>query len=120
MGIRQTQYIGLTKAAEDYLSVFGKRIGTNPCPHCSRFTSTDYKKRQYSTTYGMFEEEIPLWEYELNNGDVVREEVQISPWSSGPMIFVKLVDSMGKDLFSWTYDPSLSEEVDFENGKYNV
>lgn len=54
---------------------------------------------QYDKTFGMFGEEIPLNEYILANGKKVREVLQAS---SGPVIFLKLVDENGSDIYAWT------------------
>lgn len=69
---RSTQYIGLTKKAEEM--------------------SDRWKRVKNSTNWagGMFGEEVPLNEWHREDGSLVREIVQASPWSSGPMIFTCL------------------------------
>ena len=100
---RETQYIGLTKAAADFVA------------ECEGMPSD-------SCTYGMFEEEVPLrmWKMHpvLDNIEgrnmVIREVVQEVPCSSGPMIFTCLEfdwDNGGKELaYEWIHDPTLSRE----------
>ncbi len=53
--------------------------------------------------YGMVGEELDsLKEYHKDGKLVYREKVQCAPWSSGPCIFLKLVDANGKDCLVWT------------------
>ena len=69
---RSTQYIGLTKKAEEMAERW-ERIED----------STNW-------TGGMFGEEVDLGEWRTEDGCLIREIVQASPWSSGPMIFTCL------------------------------
>jgi len=67
-------------------------------------TRSIVQKERYSETYGMGEEEIPLYSYLFppNKEDPSRpnfeilEEVQASPWSSGPCIFLALMRENGE------------------------
>jgi hypothetical protein len=43
-----------------------------------------------------YSEQYALNQYQLKDGRVVREEVQAIPWSSGPMIFYRLVELSGE------------------------
>ena len=86
MGIRETQYIGLKEGVREFLKKHQKG-----------------KSRRWGKTVGMFDEEIPLYEYELQGGEVLREVEQCSPWSSGPCIFLCLEKQFtGERIFQWT------------------
>jgi hypothetical protein len=111
--MRETQYIGLTKLAEDYVS--------------------NLKELESDTsTFGMFDEDIPLrrWEmpedYKYNReGECIREVVQATPWSSGPMIFTCLefdFGNGGKVIFcQWIDYPNIKDqECDREKGMFWV
>ena len=99
--MRMTQFVGLTEKASDYLEKNGVKDVSSKCPHCGGATGYRIRRVQYGKTFGMFEEEIPLWEYELSNGESWREIVQAAPWSSGPVIFLCLEDEMKKQHFKW-------------------
>jgi len=104
---RETQFIGLTRAAEEFVSTLSTR-------------KSDHH------AVGMFDEEIPLRKWEMHpvfkerwpNYDsdrptaCIREIVQCQPWSSGPMIFTCLEIDWGNGAqstcFQWVDDPSLS------------
>jgi hypothetical protein len=47
-------------------------------------------KIRYSTYYGMFNNEYPLYRYTLEEGAIYEEFVQSAPWSSGPVFFLAL------------------------------
>ena len=102
--MRCTQIIGLPKEAEDFLFV-KVRMKEMPCPHCGKPITTNKKdKAVYASARdcGMFNDGPELYEYNLKDGSMVREVVQNCPWSSGPCIFLKLVDEKGCDLFVWS------------------
>ena len=108
--MRTTQFIGLTNDGYNYIS------------KCKSLKS-DLK------TQGMFFENIPLGRWENKMFKEIQEVVQCSPWSSGPMIFTKLVGYFHNDkklknpinLFEWVLNPELSgEEYDQEKGQYWV
>lgn len=99
--MRMTQFIGLTKAANDFVSQL-KPIESN------------------NYTMGMFEEKIPLRKWKDVVERVYNEVVQDSPWSSGPVIFCCL-ECEGKPLFEWVQDEEVrGREVDYETGRYYV
>ncbi len=85
-----TQFVGLHHRAELYLRKKGI-----------------VSQRRYAHAYGMFEEELPLLEYRLRDGSVVREIEQCSPWSSGPVIFYCL-EKGGKQISRWS-DQEINE-----------
>lgn len=105
--MRSTQYIGLTQAARD-------------------FTKTLTKVEQtYNKTYGMFDEDIPLGVW--TDGTFTYEErEQCSPWSSGPMIFTKLVqiiDGKQTTLYEWQESETPlphHQELDYKLGIYYI
>jgi hypothetical protein len=100
---RDTQFIGLTRAAEDFV----KDLKELPSD---------------SHAIGMFDEEIPLRRWEMHPvferwdrpSACIREIVQCQPWSSGPMIFTCLDLDWGNGAssgcFEWVSDPTLSVE----------
>ena len=104
--MRTTQFIGLSEKAKEYVEEYGKKGGAPVCPHCGGLLGAGHLiKREWSTTFGMFDEEIPLYEYELRDGRVLRETVQEIVWSSGPCIFTCLaaVDNESVKIGQWTY-----------------
>ena len=114
--MRTTQYIGLTMDALNYVKDAFK-VEVIPRMTC-----------------GMFGEDIPGSRYYIksryDNTWILTEEVQDSPWSSGPMIFTHLrVEiirengtrfELGNHLFSWIFDPTITCEYDIERGHYYV
>ena len=114
---RETQYIGLTNDARKYVE------------------ENAISKESYLMTTGMFEENVHGDIYELqtispdvNKRTFVKEVVQASPWSSGPMIFTCLElfvvkhsgqeVSLGK-IFQWVANPTVGEaEIDYNRGHY--
>lgn len=103
--MRCTQFIGLTQAAELFVS--------NLDPQPSR-----------TKARGMFDEEIPLGSW-TDGTAVYNEVVQATPWSSGPMIFTKLRQVLRGDtyfdLYCWVMDPTVEgQEYDPEKGTFWV
>ena|SRR3990167_5530619 len=114
---RSTQFIGLTADAKDYIRDF------KPLP-------------SDRNAIGMFGEEIPLGKWEENRirtryphqtNAIIREVVQTSPWSSGPMIFTCLEiflndipDDYHCQCFNWVYNPGLNSEFNYTLGHFNV
>lgn len=104
--MRCTQIIGLTQEAQVFLNE-NVAVIEERCPHCNGILlkfSDKFKQKVYDSaaSVGMFDDGPELYEYELKSGAIVREKVQAAPWSSGPCIFLKLVDGEGKDLFVWS------------------
>jgi hypothetical protein len=101
--MRCTQFVGLPKESVKFLQ---DNIAMRPhryCPHCDKPTSEEACMDIYESAAsdGMFDDGPVLHAYTLKDGRVVREVVQATPWSSGPCIFLKLMDG-DKDLFVWT------------------
>ena len=99
---RELQFIGLPKEANLFLH--NDDVLTT-CPTCKH----DYWTGKY--TMKVYEEQdmfhgsmIDLHDYYLNDVLIYREVVQADPWSSGPVVFLKLVDADGKDVFTWTME----------------
>lgn len=125
---RETQYIGLTPKAEEFVKDLKKVENSGNC------------------TSGMFGERVELGEWWDEQRKVyVREVVQAEPWSSGPMIFTTLAFALEKaeceihesedgtdwhftnskeleflEGLGWEEDSSVKGEVDYENGKFWV
>jgi len=102
---RSTQYIGLTQKAKNWLD-----------DHCEPMESDN-------STFGMFGEKVPLGQWKCNNFPgwenwerdiIVREIVQETPWSGGPMIFTCLeadYQNGGRsEMFEWVHNPGVGEE----------
>jgi hypothetical protein len=101
--MRMTQFTGLSLKAKKYLEDRCKK------DLIEVFRNGDLEKSYMEPVktkgdiiFGMFEEEIRLYSYELTNGSIVREVEQASPWSSGPVIFTCLEDGQGKKIGEWT------------------
>lgn len=133
---RSTQYVGLTRRATEYLA----SLENNNLQHLeNKYSDKDlhFEKR---TTHGMFDEEIPLntWKrFDIRTGREVyiREVVQCTPWSSGPMIMTCLEIDYGNGdhwdepgdgkfdgtsttrCFQWVDDPTVENEVDQDTGR---
>ena len=74
-----------------------------------------------NTTEGMFMEEIPLGVWMSVGGHIIKEVVQVAPWSSGPMIFTCLDHENGRRYHEWKEDESMrGQEYDHEAGLYYV
>lgn len=113
---RETQFIGLTRLAEEFV----KDLEALPSD---------------TSTSGMFGEKIPLSCWKLpdtekfkhaneREGSCIREKVQATPWSSGPMIFTCLEIDFGNDakvdVLQWIDDPRVKGEVDKGQGRFWV
>ena len=108
--MRQTQFIGLTKDAQDYLK-----------------DAIELPTEYY--VYGMFEEKIPLGIWKKDGYELL-EQVQFIPWSGGPMIFTHLKAMFIKPydmnvdcghFFSWVINPKMKEkEFDMHTGHMYV
>lgn len=114
--MRTTQYIGLTNRAKEFLK-------------------TCVEVESKSSTFGMFDEQIPLGTWECTSKYEQKwrftEVLQMSPWSSGPMLFTHLkwelvrkdgkCESMGY-CFSWSVNPALmgGQELDYVKGEMCV
>ena len=99
--MRMTQFAGLSPRATSFLEKHGKKVISRSCEACGHPVDYALKRSTWGKTHGMFQEEIPLYEYVLENGETLREIVQAEPWSSGPVIFTCLENEMKKLLFKW-------------------
>jgi len=118
--MRCHQYIGLTKKAEDFLSENVERIADMTCPKCGEVLSTKPKILATEHQDAFYEDGPTLHTYELKDGRICSEVLQVQPWSSGPMSFLCL-EIQGKRLFEWIEDESIrGQEVDYERGLYWV
>ena len=98
-----TQFVGLSDKAKKYIE-----------DNCKKDLIEIFKNgvldKAYSMSvkwagnkiFGMFEEEMQLFNYTLNNGSILKEVEQASPWVSGPVIFTCLEDESGKRIGKWT------------------
>lgn len=100
--MRCDQYIGLTDAAEKFLEE--NKIPNKVCPCCGRVIPKIPKI--IGKCLGMFGTTCPLFRHRLKDGRTADEYLQASPWSSGPMFFIGLKVSDGKE-FNWP-----QEEID--------
>jgi len=98
------QFIGLQKKAQDWLKVNAEII-PKLCPHCKgelpdfnpNFIVVESKFVDCFSGDG-----VTLNTYLLKNGEKIKEIIQASPWSSGPMIFLCLEKENGKRMFKWS------------------
>ena len=88
--MRMTQEMGLTPEAEKFLADNCREVPNVICPKCGEVISKKRDCYQYNKTEGMFDEEIPLYKYNLKDGSVVSDVVQVVEFSSGPCIFLCL------------------------------
>lgn len=108
MGIRETQIIGLSPSAMNYLDSNAKKSEKTTCSTCGHSEGGIRINKKYSDARdrGMFDDGPDLHEYELKDGKTAKEIVQATPWSSGPCIFLCLeVDE--KRIGEWS-----DEELD--------
>ena len=94
---RSTQFIGLSNRAATWLKEHAEVdwIG-DPCPHCGKQTQQGYMTEPIENKLGMFGESEPIYKYQLKDGTCAYEADQITPWSSGPVIFTALKDENGE------------------------
>lgn len=102
--MRMTQVMGLTEKAKKFIE---KNVGKVPlivCPKCQHVVSEklDGSVWKDEKSLGMFDDGPKLYSYYLKNGLTIKEVVQATTYSSGPVIFLCLEDSFGKQLFKWS------------------
>ena len=110
---RSTQEMGLSSAAWKFLQEKSERIPIQICSTCNHQTGGEIISEVYDKetgeNAGMFQDGSPLEKYKLKDGTWVYEVIQACPWSSGPVIFLTLVDEQKQRI------PSLDwpqEEID--------
>lgn len=94
------QYIGLPSDAEEFLTKNDETINCDKCG--STRVITFYEKKHYVFEEMFYEDGVYLHEYYLDGKLCYREELQCVAWSSGPMVFLKLVGAKGNDVFVWS------------------
>lgn len=98
-----TQFTGLSKRAKKYIEDNCKKDLIEV--YRNGVLNKSYEvpvKEPGNTIFGMFEEEIQLFNYELSDGSILMESEQVSPWASGPVIFTCLENEAGKQIGKWT------------------
>ena len=99
--MRCYQHIGLTQKASDFLNQYVVRIPDVVCPKCNEIISTKMDCKVYTHEDMFYGDGPDLHEYKLTNGEIIKEVVQESPWSPGPMVFLCL-ELQGKKMYQWT------------------
>jgi len=98
-----TQFVGLSDKAKKYIDDEGQKDLIEVFKNGILDKSYQMPvKEPGHVTLGMFEEEIQLFSYTLNNGAIIVEVEQASPWASGPVIFTCLENEAGKRIGEWT------------------
>lgn len=100
-----TQIYGRTEEAEKFLKENVEMIPDIICPDCKKIMSYKQNKQIYKDELdaGMFDDGPKLWEYNLKDRTVIREKLnKYKPWSSGPCLFIDLVDQNGNILYEWS------------------
>jgi len=101
--MRLTQFVGLSPKAKKYIEDNCKKDFIEVFKNSVLDKSyTMLIKEPGNKTYGMFEEEIQLFNYELKDGSTLKEIEQASPWASGPVIFTCLENKASKRIGEWT------------------
>jgi len=113
MGIRTTQFIGLSSKALEYIKSHGQEEvrkvvlefyedgNSKIVSDLKIMRNLAVRKETGRCTKGMFDEDIPLAEYFLPNGTILEERVQFSEWSSGPVIATGLYLPEGELVIGW-------------------
>jgi len=104
--MRMTQIYGRTEEAEKFLEENVEMIPDVSCPDCGKIISYKQNRQVYKdeSDSGMFGDGPKLWEYILKNGKAVYEKLNdYRPWSSGPCLFIDIVDEHGV-LYGWSSD----------------
>lgn len=104
--MRCTQIMGLPPKALKFIEDNVEEIPDIVCPHCDKVVS--YKKECKQEIYasakkaGMFDDGPELYRYIMQDGSTWIEMVQEVPWSSGPCVFLMLVNVQEqKKRFKW-------------------
>ena len=89
--MRCDQFIGLNERAEVLIKTKDTR-----CDKCGRGGPEKIRLKGRFRCFGMYDSEgSQLPGYFLKNGTTVYEDVQVSQWSSGPVIFTALRGLLG-------------------------
>jgi len=102
--MRCTQIYGLPETARKFIVENVEHIPEHVCPNCGCVVTNKQNWEVYNSAkdWGMFNDGPELLCYTLKNGRKVYEKVQAAPWSSGPCIFLQLVDGNDEVLFKWS------------------
>jgi hypothetical protein len=99
--MRTTQIMGLNAKALGYLKRHAARAPDIVCPDCGKVIRKKLARIPYLYYEGAYDERSPLYEYRnKKTEEPIREVVQASPWSSGPVIFLCL-ETRGKLICQW-------------------
>lgn len=107
--MRMAQIYGLKGDARKFLVDNVEQIPEYVCK-CGETFGSKWNKKIIETDEDVgFGTKLEMWEYKLKDGRIVREvKNKYTPWSSGPCIFLNLIDSItGEKIFTWT-----EEEID--------
>lgn len=100
---RSTSIMGLPPAAVQFVKTHGAdREEVCHLCGCGKIKTASIWPHKDASDLGMFDDGPILLAYELKDGSVVVEEEQLTVWSSGPNIFLKLCTSEGEELFTWS------------------
>lgn len=108
-----TQIYGLKEEAEKFIKENVEMIPDMVCTDCGKVMSHKQNRKIYASAKdaGMFEDGPTLCEYILKDGTIVREKLnKYTPWSSGPNLFVDLVDQNGNPLYEWS-EKEINESI---------
>ncbi len=118
MGIRMTQFMGLTDRARklvkgepvlaftDYIvRVYPDGRVMQLPPHTTHVSSVK-SEPSGEIVHGMNDDEFPLTKYAFPDGRIYYEREQHEEWSSGPVIFLALQDERG----NWIEESLWAEE----------
>ena len=103
--MRMTQIYGLTEEAETFIKENVEMIPDMVCTDCGKIMSykRNWKIYDDAKDAGMFGDGPSLREFVLKDGSIVREKLnKYTPWSSGPNLFIDLVDENGNILYGWS------------------
>ena len=98
--MRCFQNVGLTEEARKFLEENVKTVADIICPFCSKTITQKMDSKVYDYINMFYGDGPDLQEYKLKDGRVVKEVVQVSPWSGGPMAFLCL-EIDGKQVYKW-------------------
>lgn len=103
--MRMTQIYGLKEEAVEFLKENVEMIPNMVCTDCGKVMSYKQNRKVYDDAKdaGMFGDGPALCEYGLKDRTIVREKLnKYTPWSSGPNLFIDLVDQNGNILYGWS------------------
>ena len=101
--MRTVQFVGLSDKAKKYIEDEGKNDLMEVFKNGILDRSYNMPVREPGNiTFGMFEEEIQLFNYTLNDGSILMESEQTSSWALGPIIFTYLENEAGTHIGEWT------------------